>query len=269
MISEENVLDLYHASNEEATDVILSEILPEVAQKIGEVAVSEVTAALIGSIIGAVCPRINNIRLGWKQSRLERNVKRAITELQNHSELVTQQIERLKEQGQEFLFHTKYCEMMLDTIYDEIQENKVSYGVNGYINLMCVDEPNEDMALMFFKTLSELNELDIRVLRLFSHKKEENYFDIKKDTKMTDIQYRFIKEKLERLGMLQSKNEELRDSNLDALILYVKELSKQSKAKNPKSVKEPKIKKLAFYDSYEITLLGNQFLKLLKPIGNK
>lgn len=43
--------------------------------------------------------------------------------------------------------------MMLDAIYDEIQESKVKYGINGFINLMCIENPNEDMTLMFLKHL--------------------------------------------------------------------------------------------------------------------
>lgn len=72
-MGKKNEMDLFHATNEEAFDVVLSDILPEVAKQISEVTVSEVTASLIGEIIGAVLPRINNIRLGWKQNCLERN----------------------------------------------------------------------------------------------------------------------------------------------------------------------------------------------------
>lgn len=72
-MSKENVLDLFHASNEEALDVTLGEILPEVVKQISEMVVSEATASIICEILGAVFPRINNIRLGleteshWKK----------------------------------------------------------------------------------------------------------------------------------------------------------------------------------------------------------
>ena len=70
------MLDLFHASNEEAGDVVLSEILPAVVKEYGESLVGEGVATLAGEVIGAICPRINNIRLGYKQNRLERNVNR-------------------------------------------------------------------------------------------------------------------------------------------------------------------------------------------------
>lgn len=266
-MEKKNVLDLFHASNEEALDVTLSDILPEVAKQISEMIVSEATASVICEIIGAVFPRVNNVRLGWKQNRLERNLKKAIEELQKNDSLIAVQMESLIESNQDQMFRTQYCEMMLDAIYDEIQESKVRYGINGYINLMCVENPSEDMTLMFFKTLTELSDLDIQVLKCFSYEHEENYYTVMQDVDISDMQYRFVKEKLERFGLLQSKNADIRDADLAAIIDYLKDIDKQSNSRNPKTVKFPnKIKKLASSDSYEITSLGRQFLKLTEPI---
>lgn len=265
-MADKKEIDLLKASNEEAFAVAISEILPEVAQEIGTSVVSEAAGVLIECIVGAVCPRINNIRLGYKQNRLERNIMKAVSELRNHDELIAVQMERLAQQGMDNMFRTQYCEMLLDAICDEIQEIKVAYNVNGYINLMCVDDPNEDMALMFFKTLAQLNELDIKVLRIFSYENEENYWTVKSETNISDQQYRFVKEKLERLGMLQSRNEELRDKNLEAVIEYIKELQKQNKSSKPKAVRDPKVKRISNSDTYKITSLGREFLGLMKPV---
>ncbi len=268
-MEKKNVLDLFHASNEEALDVTLSDILPEVVKQVSETAVSEATASVICEILGAVFPRINHIRLGWKQNRLERNLTNAIKELQKNDELIATQMQSLIENNQAHMFRTQYCEMMLDAIYDEIQESKVKFGINGYINLMCVDNPSEDMALMFFKTLTELSDLDIKVLKCFSHEHEENYYTVMQEVDITDMQYRFVKEKLERFGLLQSKTDDIRDANLESLIVYLKEIDKQSNSKKPKPVKFPsKIKKLPNSDSHQITSLGRQFLKLTEPISN-
>lgn len=269
-MGKKNEMDLFHATNEEAFDVVLSDILPEVAKQISEVTVSEVTASLIGEIIGAVLPRINNIRLGWKQNRLERNLKKAVEELQNNDSLIAVQMENLIKSNQDQMFKIQYCEMMLDAIYDEIQESKVRYGINGYINLMCTENPSEDMTLMFFKTLTELSDLDIRVLKCFSYEHEENYYTVMQEVGISDMQYRFVKEKLERFGMLQNKNADIRDVDLIAIIDYLKEIDKQNKSRNPKVVKFPnKVKKLSSSNTYEITSLGRQFLKLIEPISKE
>ena len=229
-MSKENVLDLFHASNEEALDVTLGEILPEVVKQISEMVVSEATASVICKMLGAVFPRINNIRLGWKQNRLERNIKKAIEELQKNDSLIAAQLEVLEKNNQDQMFRTKYCEMMLDTIYDEIQESKV--------------------------------------LKCFSYEHEENYYSIMRNVDISDTQYRFVKEKLERFGLLQNKNADIRDMDLAIIIDYLKDLDKQSNSKSPKSVKFPsKVKKLANNNSYKITSLGREFLKLTEPIS--
>lgn len=58
------------------------------------------------------------------------------------------------------------------------------------------------------------------------------------------------------------------DKVLVVVDLHLKDIDKQSNSKNPKSVKFPsKVKKLGNNNSYEITLLGREFLKLTEPIS--
>ena len=93
------------------------------------------------------------------------------------------------------------------------------------------------MALMFFKTLTELSDLYIKVLKCFSQEHEENYYTVMQEVDITDMQYRFVKEKLERFGLLQSKTDDIRDANLESLIVYLKEKYKKIKYKKPKPLK--------------------------------
>ena len=55
------------------------------------------------------------------------------------------------------------------------------------------------------------------------------------DVDISDTQYRFVKEKLERFGLLQNKNADIRDMDLAIIIDYLKDIDKQSNSKNPKS----------------------------------
>ena len=71
---------------------------------------------------------------------------------------------------------------------------------------------------------------------------------------------------LHRQGLLQSRNEELRDKNLEAVIEYIKELQKQNKSSKPKAVRDPKVKRISTIDTYKITSLGREFSGLIKPI---
>lgn len=89
---------------------------------------------------------------------------------------------------------------------DEIQERMVEYNVNGYINLLKSDHTNIDLGLMFFKTMSQLNDLDIRILKVYSNLETdgESIVSICNELNLEMNQIRFIKEKLERFGLLQS-----------------------------------------------------------------
>ena len=48
-------------------------------------------------------------------------------------------------------FNETYLEWLLDNLYEEKQAEKVSYHVNGFINLMSNDV-NDNLMLMFFNT---------------------------------------------------------------------------------------------------------------------
>ena len=68
-------------------------------------------------------------------------------------------------------FITQFTEALLDNILVEIQEKMVEYNVNGYINLLKSGHSNIDLGLMFFKTMPQLNNLDIRILKVYSNLK--------------------------------------------------------------------------------------------------
>lgn len=139
-------------------------------------------------------------------------------------------------------------------------------GQKNYVNLLKSDNTNLDIVLMFFKTLSQLSDLDIRVLKSYSYlgNDGENILDICKDIHIDFEQMRFIREKLERFGLLQSKNEEINDNNLEEIVKYLQNLEKESKKSKPGTVKIPKLKKVSGSDSYKITPLGRQYLTLIE-----
>lgn len=163
-------------------------------------------------------------------------------------------------------YQRQITEALLDNIVEEPQEAMVKYNVNGYVNLLKSDNTNLDIVLMFFKTLSQLSDLDIRVLKSYSYlgNDGENILDICKDIHVDFEQMRFIREKLERFGLLQSKNEEINDNNLKEIVKYLQNLEKERKKSKPGSVKIPKLKKVSGSDSYKITPLGRQYLTLIE-----
>ncbi len=77
-------------------------------------------------------------------------------------------------------------------------------------------------------------------------------------------QIRFIKEKLERFGLLQSRNEEMNDDNLDRIVKYLEKVKKENRKRNPNDVKVPSLKRVSSSDSYRITSLGRSYLTMIK-----
>ena len=175
-MSKHKMLDLFIATKEEAGDVVLSEVLPQIVSEQGEHIVEEGVATLAGEVIGAICPRINNIRLGYKQIRLERNVNKALTMIREEQDNLETRLQYLENHQNDDL--KMITEMLLDQIIDEIEEAKVELNVEGYMHLILKDKINTFEALTFFKTLSQLNELDIQVLKLYSLTFADNITDV-------------------------------------------------------------------------------------------
>ena len=199
------------AAKEEVGNFAVEEVLPAVVKEAGEFIVSEGVGMLAGEIVGAVVPVANNICLSYKQNRLERNVVEALQIIQRNQDELENKIVKLQKSNLEY--QRQIIEALLDNIVEEPQETMVKYNVNGYVNLLKSDNTNLDIVLMFFKTLSQLNNLDIRVLKSYSHLKRdgENILDICKDNHIDFTQMQFVREKLERFGLLQSKNKEINE----------------------------------------------------------
>lgn len=257
----EQVKDLILAIKEEGITAILeSDSIKSLITELAKQVTTEDASLLLGSIFGAIAPRCNSVILSYKQNRLERNTEAMIEALMARLDLLERNLTLLNP-AMKKQYRTQYIEMLLDNVIDERQEEKIKWNVNGFINLM-TDESNENIMQLFFDTLSELNVLDIDTLRMYA---------INSDIRITDIvdkygidydQVRLVKEKLVRLGLLYRKNDEVRDTNLDEITIYLQNLEKDLKKKNPKGVKlSNKVKKISGNESYRITNLGVGFLK--------
>jgi len=161
------------ATGDEAIDATLSTLLPEIVKTYGETIVSEAVATIAGELVGAIFPRFNNVRLSYKQNRLERNVSIMLQQLVENDQMLSARISALEETENGRHFLKQSSEMLLDNIVDEIQPDKVKCNVSGYTNLLKTEDANIDMALMFFKTLAQLTEVDIRVLQNYDWRRSE------------------------------------------------------------------------------------------------
>lgn len=258
----EKVYDFLNASKEEITDMALeSDIIKSVVTDFAKLALSEGSAVIVGNIISTLSPRINNIRLNYKQSRFERHVASTLSVIKEKIDVLERNYSALNEEVKE-KFSTEYLEWLLDNLYEEKQADKVLFHVNGYLNLMNNDA-NDNLMLMFFNTINELTMLDIDVLNMYNYESSENINTLCEKYKLDYNQINVIKAKLERLGLLENKNEMQRDSNVDLIVEYLKKLDQEQKKRNPKEIKIPNIKKISKTKSYTITNLGRSYLKII------
>lgn len=263
-MKKDKIKDLLSATGEEIVDTTLnSDLIPELITNLLKIGVSEGVAALIGEIAGAAIPGINGVILSIKQKQLERRIVKAIDVIINRLDTLEKNYASLNDEKKE-KFSTTYCEWLIDNLQNEKQAEKVPYHVNGYINLMN-DEANDNLILMFFNTLNELTNLDIDILKIYSHDLSANIIDVCEKYNLDYNQIRIIKEKLVRLGLLQSRNDEYHDSNLDYVVEYLMKVEQDRKKSKPSGVnfQKSKIKKISRNDSYVITSLGTSYLKII------
>lgn len=255
--------DLMDATKEEVGKEVVEKLLPAVVQEAGNFLFDKGVGMLACEMVGSVVPVANNVLLSYKQHRLERNVLNALNIVQNRQTEIEYKMNELLENNRAFI--TQVTEDLLDNIVDEIQEKMVEYNVNGYINLLKSDHTNIDLGLMFFKTMSQLNDLDIRILKVYSNlgTEGESIVSICNELDLEPNQIQFIKEKLERFGLLQSRHEEMNDDNLDNIVKYLEKVKRENRKKNPNDVKVPNLKRVSGTDSYRITSLGRHYLTMI------
>ena len=269
----ETAQDLAGATVEVGVTELLDN-LPELgiaaADIIGNEAVSAAIQTLTGGLLGAVAPAFLGVKLSYQQRRFERNMVKMLSAVVQKQDIIEQRLNQLAPDVRQKFIDGPYRDVLFDNIIAENQEQKVQDNINGYINVMGLENPNDDVIFTFFHTLSQMNELDIRILRLYLPTYEtgeecrETFVDVMREENIDESQYNFIREKLCRLGMLDSKNEANRDENLDILGTTLTELIKQLYSKKPKEVKAPKLKRITRSESYYITRLGRLYLAFIE-----
>lgn len=263
-MKKDSIKDFLSATGEEIVDTTLnSDLVPGLVTEILKSCISEGVSGIIGEIAGAVVPGVNGVMLSYKQKRFERNIAVALDAIKNRLSSLEDNFEALNSELKQ-KFSTTYCEWLLDNLQEEKQAEKVNYHVNGYINLMN-NEANDNLMLIFFNTMNELSNLDIDVLKCHCFDMDITTNNVCDKYNLDFYQVRLIREKLARLGLLQSKNEEYNDNNLEYVVQHLMKVEQDRKKSKPSGVnfEKSRIKKLSRNDTYYITSIGNSYLKII------
>ena len=68
---------------------------------------------------------------------------------------------------------------------------------------------------------------------------------------------------MERFGLLQSRNEEMNDDNLDKIVKYLEKVKRENRKRDPDDIKVTSLKRVGESDSYRITPLGRHYLTMI------
>lgn len=200
---------------------------------VAEPATNIVSSMFLEGLVGSVVPGVTSAMLAYKQKRSERMIEEFMIETQKRQEefeekLLNADESRVKE------ITGKYFGITLDYVSNTKQEEKVEYLVNGFINLASVEFLQEDVILIYYDLLEELNLLDIRVLRLFAYQVDDSYSKIIDDAGIDYDQYHLIINKLVRLGLLQSRAQANYDDmfiNVMNIAVHLEKLQKGEESK--------------------------------------
>lgn len=246
--------------------------LPLLASAIHDAGFQGAASILADGVVGAIAPGALGLVFGYRMRRTERNLIILIDKLSSNIEIVNERLDSLEATVRDKYTNGSYRDAFLDSVVDENEPEKVSRNVNAFINCMAYGSAGDSFVLTLFDDLSRLNRLDIRVLKLHyynpitGHMADDSFDRLIREEGIDCSEYRIIREKLCRLGLLESKNEEKREKNLEAVQNAVSELLSQLGKRNPKIPKPPKLQRISTSDSYSITSLGRRYLELIRPV---
>lgn len=217
---------------------------------------------VLEGVVGSVVPGVMNTYLSYKQKRQEKMFIKFMEEIESKIEILEERLKNMTPENY-IEFRDKYFGLVSDYVLDEVQEEKIKYITNGFINLSQVNHINEDFVLTYYDTLKDLRIIDIAVLNLYYDiynpfsKSEKTFHDILVEYHIDYDQYTAIREKLVRLGVLTTKRENRIDD------LYNNILNMQDYLENiykGKKVKLKPFKRIDKKDSFQISKFGREFI---------
>ena len=225
----EKIQDLISATKGVMGEVLAENAVPMLAEEMLKGTVIEAASGAVSMM----SPRIGGVMVAYQQKRWERNWEKYICLIHEKQDVLNERLDKLEDEMRQS-FREKIFPLVSDFVPNEKQEEKIKLIVNGLINIAGEINWQEDIILMYYDALSQLNLLDLRFLKLYGslyteQENTDNIYNLMEDCKIDNSQATMIKEKLERLGLIQSKNEEKISENIESVIKYVEDISKGKK----------------------------------------
>lgn len=223
---------------------------------------AEIACSLfLDGIVGTVAPGVVSSMLAYKQKRQERMFEEFMLQIKNRILVLEERLTKLE--PDEFIkFKEYYFGIISDYALDEVQEEKIQYIANGFINIAGMKNPSEDFILTYYDTLKELRMVDIGVLKFYYERnavdRERTYIDILNEFQIDYDQYKAVRERLLRLGLFTSKRAEKEDDLYKNILLLQDIIRKSMKGEKINSIS---FKRLDRSDSMMVSKFGRSFIQ--------
>ncbi|MCC5910859.1 MAG: hypothetical protein JJT76_10525 [Clostridiaceae bacterium] len=234
----------------------------ELIEIYGEPAVAVVSELFLEGAAGAIIPGFTAVISNIKQKRYERNINRLLSEFQVQLNDMKLKFDDISEE-RKAAFSSEFSDMIVDYVSEERDEEKIPYIVNGIKNLIN-DTKDVDNTALYFDVLKSLRKIDILVLKQFDYNSpeyfENNFQKFLDELSLEYDEYRFIKDKLLRSGLLISSYDKDQKEIYETLLelsKFLNELEKGKAKKVSNKLKNPKIRK---NERIQLSQFGRSFI---------
>lgn len=135
----------------------------ETGEVLAQPVVDILSSILFEGAASQLLPGVTTTILSYRQKRSERMIRKFLEEIELRQARIEQLVALLDSECIR-QFQDTYLPIILDHVYDNNQEEKITIIVDGFISLLSEKELNENVVLNYYRILADLNMLDIRVL---------------------------------------------------------------------------------------------------------
>jgi hypothetical protein len=245
----------------EKEDKSLWDKIKETADVIIEPGTSAISQIFLEGALAAIVPGYTTLVFKYKQKRMEENLIRFISELQERVDIIEENFNRMSEPNRT-LIKEHFAGLLCDYVIDEQQVEKIKYIANGFVTLTGQEKLDFDQTILYLDLLKSMRLIDIRIL--FEY--ENYYFGDKFKEYLESLGldhdgYKLIKDKLLRVGLLKSSYDDEYQKlvkNVNELIEFSVSIEKGKPKRLPSTINNFKPKDR---ENINVSKLGNGFIE--------
>lgn len=261
----ENFLETSSSIGKEFVKNEVKQLALESSLETGVNALLEMTGSAIPAIGPAIASFKNNIRM--------RNIEKLLEELNKGQLDLENKFQNKSMEEKEIL--DNIFGMVVDKVSNTLQDEKIKYMVNGYSDILKLENPSFDIAYLYFDTLDKMTILDIEVLKEsyplpIEGQENEQSSTIFERFDIVPSQYKAVQENLYRMGLLENVYDDKLEKDLENIVKYLNEVrgvtkGLTEKASGKKGVRLNKLTnsnlKLKAKDRLKISKFGYDFVE--------